>query len=268
MIDALNPYPAYKPSGIEWLGDVPAHWDVRRLASCIDQIQSGAREQSEVGFNNGVPNLGGEHIGADNQLLLRNMRYVSCQFFENLRKGVVQQDDILLVKDGATIGKVAFVREMPYEKCSINEHVYIIRPTHNILSPLLFYNIRSSGIQDSLWQEVTGSAQPGLNSSFTKSLSVALPPLPEQTAIARFLDHADRRIRRYIRAKEKLIALLEEERQAVISEAVTGRIDVRNRPTLSRLQALRRRMARRRTSALGGRAKSCDFHRGERTGPL
>ena len=53
------------------------------------------------------------------------------------------------------------------------------------------------------------------------------PPLPEQTAIVRFLDHADRRIRRYIRAKQKLIALLEEQKQAIIHQAVTGQIDVR-----------------------------------------
>ena len=55
----------------------------------------------------------------------------------------------------------------------------------------------------------------------------ALPPLSEQTAIVRFLDHADRRIQRYIRAKQKLIALLEEQKQAIIHQAVTGQIDVR-----------------------------------------
>ena len=60
-----------------------------------------------------------------------------------------------------------------------------------------------------------------------KYLTFPLPPLPEQAAIVRFLDHADRRIRRYIRAKQKLIALLEEQKQAIIHEAVTGQIDVR-----------------------------------------
>ena len=57
------------------------------------------------------------------------------------------------------------------------------------------------------------------------SVSVPFPPLPEQTAIVRFLDHADRRIRRYIRAKQKLSALLEEQKQAIIHQ--TGQIDVR-----------------------------------------
>ena len=60
-----------------------------------------------------------------------------------------------------------------------------------------------------------------------KRLSLALPPFPEQTAIVRFLDYADRRIQRYIRAKQKLIALLEEQKQVIIHQAVTGEIDVR-----------------------------------------
>ena len=60
-----------------------------------------------------------------------------------------------------------------------------------------------------------------------KTIYVCVPPFTEQANIVRFLDHADRRIRRYIRAKEKLIALLEEQKQAIIHQAVTGRIDVR-----------------------------------------
>ena len=68
-------------------------------------------------------------------------------------------------------------------------------------------------------------------------------PLPEQAAIVRFLDPAERRIRRYIRAKQKLITLLEEQKQAIIHQAVTGQIDVPNRPDLPCLQNLRRGVA-------------------------
>ncbi len=67
----------------------------------------------------------------------------------------------------------------------------------------------------------------GLNSGMVKALVLALPPLSEQAAIVRFLDHADRRIRRYIRAKQSLITLLEEQKQAIIHQAVTGQVDVR-----------------------------------------
>ena len=71
------------------------------------------------------------------------------------------------------------------------------------------------------------AAQPGLAVERILELWLPVPPLTEQTVIARFLDHADRRIRRYIRAKEKLIALLEEQKQAIVHQAVTGQIDVR-----------------------------------------
>ena len=72
-----------------------------------------------------------------------------------------------------------------------------------------------------------GVTRYGLTHTGIKSVRIPLPPLREQAAIVRFLDHADRRIRRYIRAKQKLIALLEEQRKAIIHQAVTGRIDVR-----------------------------------------
>ena len=67
---------------------------------------------------------------------------------------------------------------------------------------------------------------PGLDREDAYQRLAPVPPLPEQTAIVRFLDHADRRIQRYIRAKQKLITLLEEQKQAIIHQAVTGQIDV------------------------------------------
>lgn len=227
MITNLKPYPAYKDSGVEWLGKVPAHWEVRRLASCLRTIESGSREQIDTDAENGIPNLGGEHIGRDGQLLLINMRYISRRYFQSLRKGVVKENDILLVKDGATIGKVAIVRVLPYSECTVNEHVFILRSAKDCLSGFIYHSMRSQGLQELIWHLVTGSAQPGLNSTFTKGVHLSLPPLPEQTAIVRFLDYIERRIRRAIRAKQKRIKLLEEYKQALIHHAVTGQIDVR-----------------------------------------
>ena len=227
MIHNLKPYPAYKDSSVPWLGEVPAHWEVRRLTNCIASLESGAREQSEAGAADGIPSLGGEHVGLEGQILKKNMRYVSRSFFDQLRKGRIEKGDVLLVKDGATIGKTALIRELPYPESAVNEHVFVLRAAQNCRAGYLYNSLRSPKVQEAIWQEVTGSAQPGLNSSFTKSITLSLPPLPEQTAIVRFLDHADRRIRRYIRAKQKLIALLDEQKQAIIHQAVTGQIDVR-----------------------------------------
>jgi type I restriction enzyme S subunit len=225
MIGDLKPYPAMKDSGVPWLGQVPEHWEVRRLKSCLASIESGSREQSDVGSSDGIPSLGGEHIGTEGQLLLKNMRYISFSFFEKLRKGKIRQNDVLLVKDGATIGKVSLIRALPYPQCAVNEHVFILRPLDCCLPEFLYQNIRSSGVQESIWKKVTGSAQPGLNSSFTKSLPLCLPSLPEQAAIVRFLDHASGRLKQAIRTKKKLIGLLNEQKQAIIHRAVTRGLD-------------------------------------------
>ena len=86
------------------------------------------------------------------------------------------------------------------------------------------------------------------------SQKVPHPPLQQQAAIVRFLDHADRRFRRYIRTKERLIGLLEEQKQAIIHEAVTGRIDIRTGQPYPVLQAHRRGVAGTGANALGIKA--------------
>ena len=87
--------------------------------------------------------------------------------------------------------------------------------------------LRSKPIIDTVNSSTFGAKMPRADWQFMSGMAIALPPLPEQAAIVRFLDHADRRIRRYIRAKQQLITLLEEQKQALIHQAVTGQIDVR-----------------------------------------
>ena len=87
--------------------------------------------------------------------------------------------------------------------------------------------MQSKGLAYQFHIEAKGVTRYGLSHAGIKSVWLPLPSLPEQTAIVRFLDHADRRISRYIRAKQKLLALLEEQKQALIHQAVTGQIDVR-----------------------------------------
>ena len=103
-----------------------------------------------------------------------------------------------------------------------------LRVNDHVIPRLVWYNLNAESGRnqlDYLSDTTTGLAN--LNGNIIGGVAIASPPLTEQAAIVRFLDHADRRIRRYIRAKEKLIALLEEQKQAIIHQAVTGRIDVR-----------------------------------------
>ena len=213
-------YPKYKDSGIEWLSQIPAHWQVMPFKYSIDRIESGKREYVEDSAE--ILSIGGEHIGADNKLKLKNLKYVSEEFYNKTKKGRVQKNDILIVKDGATIGKTAYVDESPIQKMLLNEHVYRVKG-----SKYIYYFILSSFFQSKIWAEDNSSAQEGLNLFTIKNIPVLYPSKKEQEVIADFLDKETSRIDSLIEKIKQSIALLKEYRLALITSAVTGQIDVR-----------------------------------------
>jgi type I restriction enzyme S subunit len=136
--------------------------------------------------------------------------------------------DVLITKDSEAwddIGVPALVVESADDLVS-GYHLALLRPfTGRICGAYLFRALQSSGVAYQFHVEANGVTRYGLSHAAIKSVWLPLPPLPEQAAIVRFLDHADRRIRRYIRAKQKLIKLLEEQKQAIIHHAVTRGVD-------------------------------------------
>ena len=115
------------------------------------------------------------------------------------------------------------------------------------------YSLGSSTV--GLTLQSTGSTYDAVSVGDVACLRTVVPSIPEQAAIVRFLDHADRRIRRYIRAKQKLIALLEEQKQAIIHQAVTGQVDVRTGQPYPAYKPSGVEWPRRYTGALGNRKK-------------
>ena len=101
----------------------------------------------------------------------------------------------------------------------------LLRPFKEILGAYLARTLQSKGVAYQFHIRANGVTRYGLTHTGIKSVCIPLPPLKEQAAIVRYLDHADRRIRRYVDAKRKLIALLEEEKQAIINQAVTRGLD-------------------------------------------
>ena len=210
----MNPYPAYKPSGVPWLGDVPEHWDVQRGKALFAPVDI----RSATG----------------NQELLT----VSAQ------RGVVPRKsaNVTMFKAESYVGyKLCWPGDLVINSLwawahglGVSQHHGIVSSAYGVYRPLPRVNarfihllvwsvpfqwelqVRSKGIWVSRLQLTDESF---LGAPFP------LPPLQEQAAIVRYLDHADRRIRRYVDAKRKLIALLEEEKQAVINQAVTRGLD-------------------------------------------
>ena len=224
MINGLKPYPELKDSGVEWLGEVPAHWQVVMVKQNYT-IQLGKMLQPRPNTLQDVeiPYLKAQHVQwfhvrtTDVPKMWAGQKDIA-QF------GVASGD--LLVCEGGEGGRCGILRQ-DVEGYIIQNALHRVRSREQSRNDYLQYvmsSVAATGWFDALNNKATIA-------HFTKekfgALRVPVPPPPEQTAIVRFLDYADRRIRRYIRAKQKLIALLEEQKQAIIHQAVTGQVDVR-----------------------------------------
>ena len=216
---ALKPYPEMKDSGVEWLGEVPAHWDIRRakylLEECDTRSVDGSEELLRVSQYTGVTLRSPTGDGDE-----PDTRAASLVGYKR-----VEPDDlvvnIMLAWNGSMgVSQFRGITSPAYcvYRFRANSHPWYFH--HLLRSPIYKARIKSvsTGVVESRLRLYTDDLY---------RLEALVPPLPEQTTIVRFLDHADRRIRRYIRAKQKLIALLEEQKQAIIHQAVTGQIDVR-----------------------------------------
>ena len=201
MAVELKPYSRYKDSGVQWLGKVPEHWQVPRVKD-LCRMRSGdgitAESIQPVGL---YPVYGGN-----------GQRGYTAEYTHD---GTF----VLIGRQGALCGNVHLARRRFWA----SEHAVVTTARSGYLPEWLGAML---SVMD-LNQYSIAAAQPGLSVERILNLPLPVPPASEQAAIVRFLDHAERRIRRYIRTKQKLIALLEERKQAVIHEAVTGQIDVR-----------------------------------------
>ena len=167
----------------------------------------------------------------------------------------LRSGDVLITKDSEAwndIGVPALVEDTQDDIVS-GYHLALLRPfLERVDGGYLFRALQSTAVAYQFHVEANGVTRYGLSHSAIKSVWLPLPSLPEQAAIVRYLDHVDRRIQRYIRAKQKLITLLEEQKQALIHRAVTGQSGHPHRPALSGLQALRCGVAGGCAGALGG----------------
>jgi type I restriction enzyme S subunit len=220
MIDGLKPYPAMKDSGVPWLGEVPEHWEVRPVGGMGSLFKgNGGNKGDEVPA--GIPCVRyGDLYTRHEFFITKSKSYVSKE-----RAGAytpIHYGDILFAASGETdedIGRSSVNLIEGEARCGGD--VLVLRPEIPAVPRYLGYAADSPA---SRWQKASmgrGFTVVHIYGSQLKRLQLPLPPLPEQAAIVRFLDHSDRRIRRYIGAKQKLIKLLEEQKQAIIHRAVT-----------------------------------------------
>ncbi len=222
MIAGLEPYPMMKDSGVPWLGAVPAHWETERAKWLFRKMNRPVRDSDEV-----------VTCFRDGTVTLRKNRRVRG-FTESLKEigyQGIRRGDLVIHAMDAFAGAVGVA-----DADGKGTPVYsVCEPGLMADSQYYAYAVREMARSQWIQALAKGIRERSTDFRFEGfgSQPVPLPPLPEQAAIVRFLDHADRRIRRYIRAKQKLIKLLEEQKQAIIHRAVTRGLDpnVRLKPS-------------------------------------
>jgi type I restriction enzyme S subunit len=235
MIAELKPYPAMKDSGVPWLGKVPKHWGVasvkRHYAIQLGKMLQN-RQQGPADIE--TPYLKAQHVQWFSVRTSSVPRmWASPRDIEQF--GVAAGD--LLVCEGGEGGRSGIVRCIP-SGVIIQNALHRVRPRDACLNEFLQYEM--SAVSATGWFDAINNK--ATIAHFTRekfgALGMPVPPLPEQAAIVRFLDHANRRTERYIRAKKKLTALLNEQKQVIIHRAVTRGLDSNVRLKASGLQWL------------------------------
>jgi len=165
----------------------------RKLSELLETLESGGRPKGGVGgIRTGIPSIGGEHITRHGGFDFTDIRFVPEVYYKTMNRGKIEHHDILLVKDGATTGKVAYVDDnFPYERAVVNEHVFIVRTSeHKVIPKFLFYYLYSPIGHDQVLSNFHGAAQGGINSGFADNVVVPTPPLAVQEKITAILDRA------------------------------------------------------------------------------
>lgn len=217
MIDGLRPFPENKPSAVPWLGYVPAHWDVLRSKYAFREVDSRSTTGEET------------HLSMSQRLGLVPANQVERTLVSESYVGakLVVKDDLVLNRLKAHLGVFAYAKEPG-----------LISPDYTVLRPMTCANVRffeyvlkspacraelrtrAKGIVEGFWRLYTDDFY---------DICLPIPPLDEQRLIVRFLDWHGAQTVKLIRAKKKIIALLNEQKQAIIHRAVTRGLDPNTR---------------------------------------
>jgi len=222
----MKRYKTYKNSGVEWVGEIPKEWSIKRIKHTTyvkgrigwkglrsDEFleKSDSYVVTGTDFKNGI-------IDWDNCYQIPIDRYEEDPYIQ------LKENDLLITKDG-TIGKIAVVKKLP-KKATLNSGVFVTRPNTDDYIPEFLYWILVSNVFISFYDfNKSGSTIQHLYQNVFDEFKYPCPTIEEQTQIAKYLDHKTQQLDNLIAKKERLITLLEEERTAIINQAVTKGLD-------------------------------------------
>lgn len=223
----LKPNVKMKDSGVEWIGEIPEHWEVARVKQCTLKISKGT-----------TPSTEGRSILDDGPIRFIKAENIQDGFINDfpahfidentnflIQRSQLQVNDVLFVIAGATLGKVALVTENQVPS-NTNQAVSFLRHSRNIKPNYLATWLTSSLIKELIWLDAVQSAQPNLSMEDLGNFPILLPDLEEQIRILKYVGRVNSKIAAAISIKEKEIEKLKEYKASLINSAVTGKIKV------------------------------------------
>ncbi|MFA6888540.1 MAG: restriction endonuclease subunit S [Candidatus Woesearchaeota archaeon] len=172
----------YKSSGGEMseseIGEIPNGWKIILLKDLLKEIESGRRPKGGIdpSLKEGIPSIGAENINGLGYYDYSSTKFISEEFFEQMKQGIVKDYDILLYKDGAKLGrKSMFGKDFPFNKCAVNEHVFILRTNEKLNQPYLYFFLDQKDITENIINLNANSAQPGINKESVGNLKILVP---------------------------------------------------------------------------------------------
>ncbi|WP_233005394.1 restriction endonuclease subunit S [Exiguobacterium aurantiacum] len=224
----LNPNVKMKDLGVEWIGDIPEHWKVTKIKyNTYVKGRIGWQGLKSDEFINEGPYLVTGTDFKHGYVNWSTCYHISEERYEEAPPIQLRENDLLITKDG-TIGKLAIVKDMPY-RAILNSGVFITRPLNNqYLSKYMYWLLSSNVFNKYISLMETGSTIKHLYQETFVNFSYPIPSLKEQGEIVEYLNIKISEIDKIGQLVKEQIEKLKEYRQALIYEAVTGKIDVRD----------------------------------------
>lgn len=219
-------YPAYKDSAVEWLGEVPAHWRIQRLKWIASAFPSNVDKKAVEGH---PPVLLCNYTDVYyNDRIVEGMDYMAATAsIEQIERFTLRRGDVIITKDSETADDIAIAAYVPADLPGVvcGYHLTMIRAFSAASGLFLKWLFGSRYVRARFEVAANGLTRVGLGQYAVNNVDLPVPPLPEQCAIGAFLDRETARIDVLVAEQERLIELLREKRQAVISHAVTKGLD-------------------------------------------
>lgn len=220
----LNPNAPMKDSEVEWIGMIPEEWSIDFLSKIIWlRARLGwkglkAEEYVEKGF----PFLSAFNI-VNNKLKWEGLNFINKERYDESPEIKLSIGDVLIVKDGAGIGKTARIDQLPEGEATVNSSLGVITPSEKLDYKYLHYFLLSNSFQNIIGFIKNGMGVPHLTQENMKSVLITTPPLSEQQAIASYLDEKTSQIDSLIALKQEKITELKDYKKSIIYEYVTGK---------------------------------------------